>query len=219
MRADKVDMVYVAVDCEELVKEVEEFGGIPVLTSTSCRNGSERVAEAIKQVVKSPSLAVASARLENQSIETVVNVQADEPEIRPEDIDTLIETLERERWADMATLYCPLRFEELAIPSVVKVTISGPWRARATSFKREQTKDMFFFGSVYHHIGIYAYRLEALYRYAAAPPSPDDLKEGLEQLRALAIGLKIAVAQVELTHRGIDTREDYDEFVKRTLAG
>jgi 3-deoxy-manno-octulosonate cytidylyltransferase (CMP-KDO synthetase) len=211
--------VLVATDHAEIAAEVERFRGDFVMTSPDCASGTDRVAEVARQLPHA---------------EILVNVQGDEPEISPENIDRVIELLEGNPAAGMATLATPLRsLVQVANPACVKVVFDNHGRALYFSrspipFVRDAPADSQsanVSGSVddpplfHQHLGIYAYRRDVLLEIAAAPPSLLERAEKLEQLRMLQAGGTILVAVVEHAARGIDTPADYAAFVARRRAG
>ena len=181
--------VVVATDDPSVADAVESFGGTAVMTSAQHRSGSDRAAEVA---------AAGSASL-------VVNLQGDEPELDPADIDALIDAMGPE--VEMGTLvHDGLTDEEQADPSVVKAVVEGGW---AIDFLRDPTP-----GGL-RHIGIYAFRPDFLQRYAALPPTPREKERRLEQLRALDHGHRIRAVPARSWSSGIDTPEDYAAFVRR----
>jgi 3-deoxy-manno-octulosonate cytidylyltransferase (CMP-KDO synthetase) len=148
----------------------------------------------------------------------VVNLQGDLPTIAPADIREAIRPL-HDRAVDIATLAAVIaRPEEVANPNVVKVVGSpvSPTRLRALYFTRATAPAGE--GPLYHHIGLYAYRRDALERFVALPPSPLELRERLEQLRALEAGMRIDIALVDSDLLDVNTPEDL-ERVRARLGG
>ncbi len=200
--------VIVATDAQEIAAEVLAFGGVAQLTSPDLQSGTDRVAE------------VAATR---PDIDIFVNVQGDEPELSGETIDHCIRLLLDDPQAEMATLATPIRcLTRLNDPACVKVVCDDAGRALYFSrspipYAREWNDALLTAEpAVYHqHLGIYAYRREFLLRMAAMPPAPLEQIERLEQLRALAAGVKIAVGVVHESSVGIDTPADYELFVQR----
>jgi 3-deoxy-manno-octulosonate cytidylyltransferase (CMP-KDO synthetase) len=149
----------------------------------------------------------------------VINVQADEPEIDPGQIDLLIELLEEHPDADMATLVTPLADPAMiADPNVVKAVVDGA--GRALYFSRavipfDRQAGGVGAGPYLRHLGIYGYRKDFLLRYAELPASRLEQVEKLEQLRALENGFTILTASVDHVAEGIDTPQQYEAFVQR----
>jgi 3-deoxy-manno-octulosonate cytidylyltransferase (CMP-KDO synthetase) len=209
--------VLVATDHAEIALDVERFRGDFVMTSPSCASGTDRVAEAARKLPRADIL---------------VNVQGDEPEMSPDNIDRVIELLENNPSARMATLATPLPEPELLNnPACVKVVFDAAGRAlyfsrAAIPFVRdlpvENLQNPRPFNDpplFYQHLGIYAYRRDALLEFAALPPSSIENAEKLEQLRVLQAGHAIYVGVVEQASSGIDTPADYAAFVARRRAG
>jgi 3-deoxy-manno-octulosonate cytidylyltransferase (CMP-KDO synthetase) len=204
-RSRRAAEVLVAVDDERLRSAVEAFGGTAVMTSPEAASGTDRLAE------------VAADRLD---ADLLVNVQGDEPEIAAVLIDQVIELLEQSPHASIATLATPLRdVERLLDPNCVKVVRGADGRAlyfsrAAIPHAREGWGDTLM-AAYWHHIGLYAYRRDFLLRFAALPPGDLERLERLEQLRALEHGHTIVVGHADHAAVGIDTRADYDAFVRR----
>lgn len=211
-QARRPDAVVVATDHVEIAREVERFGGHVVMTSVDCASGTDRVAEVARQMPEAKIL---------------VNVQGDEPEISPAAIDALVDLLEKNPSAGMATLGTPLREpEQLTNPACVKVVCDDARRALYFSrapipFVRDPDLAKPFNKPAIHfqHLGLYAYRRAELLRFAALPPSTLEQTEKLEQLRLLQVGGTIVVDIVEHAASGIDTPADYAAFVARRKAG
>ena len=226
--AASIDRVVVATDDERIRDAVLAFEGDVVMTATHHPNGTSRLAEALTLLRPAPPADT-----------VVVNVQGDEPEIDPAVIDRLVEALLEDPDAPMATIASP--FDETEDPAhthLVKVvtTASEPRRALyfsrslipyhrsgETEASREGTQPLAAAersesaGASYplKHVGVYAYRVDFLPRYAALPATPLERAERLEQLRALEHGHPIAVRIANAPHPGIDTAEQYDAFVRR----
>ena len=204
-RATRVTRALVATDDERILAAVREAGGCAMLTSAAHSCGTERVAEVASLI---------------PGDEPVVNLQGDEPEIDPADIDLLIETLVS-TGAAIATLAAPIEDEaEFRDPSVVKVVTDAD--GNALYFSRApipHDRDGDGAADRWHHLGIYAFTRAALRDFAARPPSPLERTEKLEQLRALESGMRIRVAFVKKAPPGIDTIKAYRDFVRRQAAG
>jgi 3-deoxy-manno-octulosonate cytidylyltransferase (CMP-KDO synthetase) len=204
--------VLVATDHAEIAAEVDRFRGDFVMTSPDCASGTDRVAEVARKLPRA---------------DIVVNVQGDEPDMSGESIDRVIELLEKNPSAKMATLATPIRSpQQHANPACVKVVFDNTGRALYFSrspipFVREPDDSRPFNDPpiFFQHLGIYAYRRHALLEIAALPPSTLEAAEKLEQLRMLQSGGTILVAVVEHSSSGIDTPADYAAFVARRRAG
>jgi 3-deoxy-manno-octulosonate cytidylyltransferase (CMP-KDO synthetase) len=214
LQAKLPQRVIIAADDEKIVAAAAEFGGECVLTSPDHQSGTDRIAEAVR----------------NLDADIVINVQGDEPEIDPAHIDHLAELLLHDPDVPMATLATPLRRpEQVADPNVVKVVVSSlvarrsslDTPARAIYFSRSPIpydRDHAGIGPAdqyLRHIGIYAYRKEFLLKLTTLPQTRLEKREKLEQLRAVENGHPILVGIVEDTSEGIDTPEQYAAFVKR----
>ena len=203
--AAAVGRVAVATDSDEIAAAVTAHGGEAIMTSADHPSGSDRVHEAM-------------LRLDPEGrIETVVNLQGDFPTIAPDNIRDVLAPL-ADPAVDIATLAAEIHTEEEASnPNVVKVigTRLGPSRLRALYFTRATAP----WGASprYHHIGLYAYRRTALQRFVALPPSPLEISEKLEQLRAIEAEMRIDVTVVATVPRGVDTPDDL-ETARRVLA-
>jgi 3-deoxy-manno-octulosonate cytidylyltransferase (CMP-KDO synthetase) len=197
-QAAGIGPVVVATDSEAILAGVEEAGGRAVMTRADHVSGSDRIFEAL-----------ASADPERRC-GIVLNVQGDLPTIDAADIRAAVAPL-ADPAVDIATLAAEIvRAEERTNPNVVKVVGSpiSPKRLRALYFTRATAPAGD--GPLYHHIGLYAYRRAALERFVALPPSPLELREKLEQLRALEAGMRIDVAIVDGVPLGVDTLEDLE---------
>lgn len=203
--------VIIATDHAEIAREVESFRGDFVMTSPDCASGTDRVAEVARKI---------------PGAEVLVNVQGDEPEMSPDNIDRVIELLEQNPAAGMATLATRMpSAEQLANPACVKVVFDDAGRAMYFSrspipFVRDPDPSRPFNDPpLFHqHLGIYAYRRDVLLKVAAMQPSTLEQAEKLEQLRMLQSGGTILVAVVDHAASGIDTPADYAAFVARRRA-
>lgn len=184
--------VVVAADHEAVFEAVRSFGGIVMMTSPDHATGTDRLAE------------VAAAY---PDADVVVNVQGDEPLIEPSVIDSLAAAFDEDDGLNMATLMTPLAKEEEDNPNAVKVVVDRAGYALYFSrsllpYPRARA------AAAYKHIGVYAYRRDFLLDFAAMAPTPLELTESLEQLRALENGYKIKVIETDFRFVGVDTPED-----------
>jgi 3-deoxy-manno-octulosonate cytidylyltransferase (CMP-KDO synthetase) len=208
LKCRRANRVVVATDDVRIADALRPFGTQTVMTSPDHQSGTDRVAE------------VARA-LQGDDAQIVVNVQGDEPEIEPEVIDGLIGLLMEHQEADMATAVTPFpEGQDVANPNLVKCALGLGNRAVYFSrspvpFRREPNNPAN--AAYYLHLGIYAYRRDFLLRYASWPPTPLEQTEKLEQLRVLEHGGEIRVLTVARATHGIDTPEQYDEFVRRRV--
>jgi 3-deoxy-manno-octulosonate cytidylyltransferase (CMP-KDO synthetase) len=185
----------VATDSEAVQAAVEKSGGRAIMTSSHHQSGSDRIFEALEALDP------------EHRIGTIVNVQGDLPTIDPADIRASLGPL-ADPAVDIATLAAVIHEQgELTNPNVVKVAgqMLSSGRMRGEVFTRADAQGP---GPHYHHIGLYAYRRAALQRFVALPPSPNELRERLEQLRALDNGMRIDVAIVKSVPLGVDAPDD-----------
>ena len=185
----------VATDSEAIAAAVEKAGGRAVMTRADHASGSDRIFEALMALDP------------ERRIKFVVNVQGDLPTVDPADIRAALGPL-ADPAVDIATLAAEIADPaERSNPNVVKAigTVVAPGRLRATTFTRANAAGP---GPHYHHIGLYAYRRDALERFVALPPSANEQRERLEQLRALDAGMRIDVVVVKSVPLGVDTPED-----------
>ena len=190
--------VLVATDSSEIVSAVRAAGGDAIMTSADHPSGSDRIFEAVS--IADP----------DRSASIVVNLQGDLPTLDPHLVAACIAPLANAS-TDIATLAAIITEpSERTNPNVVKVVGSplGPDRLRALYFTRATAPSGD--GVLYHHIGIYAYRRQALKRFVALPPSALEVREKLEQLRALEANMRIDVAIVDTVPLGVDTPADLD---------
>ena len=196
--AAEIGPVVVATDDETIFTAVEKAGGRAVMTRADHPSGSDRIFEALGLVDP------------DGRVKFVVNVQGDLPTLEPADLAASLRPLTDPK-VDIATLAAEIRKPEERInPNVVKVIGSPitPKRLRALYFTRASAPSGD--GPLYHHIGLYAYRRTALERFVSLPPSPLELREKLEQLRALEAGMRIDVTIVDSVPLGVDTPEDLE---------
>jgi len=198
------EKVIIAADDEKIVAAANTFGAECILTSVEHKSGTDRIAEAVRDI----------------DVDIVVNLQADEPEINAANIDYLAELLIKNPDYPMATLAAEFKtLEQIADPNIVKVVLDCKGGAiyfsrAAIPYDREESG----IGNIQQylrHIGIYAYRKDFLLKITKLPQTPLEKIEKLEQLRAIENGFPILVGKVEHTCDGIDTPEQYAEFVKR----
>nr|WP_288957491.1 3-deoxy-manno-octulosonate cytidylyltransferase [uncultured Desulfovibrio sp.] len=190
-----LDDIVVATDDDRIADAVQAFGGKVCMTSPECKSGSDRVREVAKFL----------------AVDVYVNVQGDEPLLEPSAIETLLAVFTQDKSVQVATLCSRISEEQARSPHQVKVVRDHAGNALYFSraplpFVREATESAVFLG----HIGIYAYRADALRGFASLPPSPLEQTEKLEQLRFLQAGIPIRVLEVPLMGAGVDTPEDLE---------
>ena len=225
------EKVIIATDDGRVAAAAESFGAECVMTSAKHKSGTDRIAEAVADM----------------DVDIVLNVQADEPEIDPENIDFAARLLIDNPDYQMATIAADFQNpEQISNPDIVKVVIADSKSAehidsclrrndntqyaiRNTQY--ELGRAIYFSRSVIpydreksgvgksqqylRHLGIYAYRKDFLLKITALPQTPLEKIEKLEQLRAIENGFPIIVGKVKHTSDGIDTPQQYAEFVKR----
>jgi 3-deoxy-manno-octulosonate cytidylyltransferase (CMP-KDO synthetase) len=187
----QLDEVVIATDSEEVLNLAKTRGWQAMLTSESCASGSDRVFEV--------SLSIPA--------KIYVNIQGDEPLLRPEHINALLRPFTREV-VQVSTLATSCKLEEIHNPNAVKV-VTAP-DGRALYFSRSAIpydRDNSGFGCK-KHLGLYAYRSDALKLFAQLPPSPLERTERLEQLRFLENGIDVYVEETPCDTIGVDTEED-----------
>jgi 3-deoxy-manno-octulosonate cytidylyltransferase (CMP-KDO synthetase) len=203
----KLGPVVVACDHEEIAAAVRQAGGQAVMTKPEHPRGSDRIWEAF------------NALPDNAHYDAVINVQGDEPTLDPKHIRAAYDLLKNPA-VDIATLAAEIRDEaKKTMSQVVKAVVdvaAGGKQGRGLYFSRQPVPSGD--GPMYHHVGLYAYRREALAAFAAAPVSPVEERESLEQLRALAMGLRIEVGIIDGVPMGVDTAEDLAR-VREVLKG
>jgi 3-deoxy-manno-octulosonate cytidylyltransferase (CMP-KDO synthetase) len=197
-RAIEADIapVWIATDTQAIADAIHAVGGKAVLTRVDHPSGSDRVFEALGKIDA------------DGAYDAVINVQGDLPTVTPATIRAAAEPL-RDPAVDIGTPVAVIhREEERSASSVVKMvgTPLGGGRFRALYFTRAQAP--WGEGPLYHHIGLYAWRRAALARFVGLPPSPLELREKLEQLRALEAGMRIDAMEVSEVPLGVDTPAD-----------
>ena len=204
-RSRKASTVIVATDDSRIEAAVRSFGGRVARTRRDHPSGTDRVAEVARTL----------------DVDIIVNLQGDEPLIDPEVLDQLPAMLENDPEAVMATVAVPLRsVDAWRNPNCVKVVRDSAGRALYFSrspipFVRDGKPDFHQEPPCYlQHLGLYAYRRKFLLQLATLPPEPLEQLEKLEQLRVLALGHRIQVGLVRHAGLGVDTMEDYRQFVQ-----
>lgn len=187
--AESVDEVIIATDSDDIAKMVASFGGNVVMTGAH-PNGTSRIAEA----------------LANVECDIVVNMQGDEPELDPKVIDTAVKAIGTYA---MSTVCCDLLPEEVDNKNVVKVIVGDD--GTATNFLRDMP-----LGHAFRHLGLYVYKPEFLRQFSSMTATENEVSRRLEQMRAIDNGISIAIAHVAPQPSGIDTPQQYADFVTRT---
>jgi 3-deoxy-manno-octulosonate cytidylyltransferase (CMP-KDO synthetase) len=198
-KSTQISDVVVATDHPEIFNHVTAFGGMVCMTRESHISGTDRCYEALT--------------LQAKAYEYVINIQGDEPFIKPEQIDLLAGILDGQ--TEIATLAKKIEHhDQLFNPNIVKVVVGqtgeGLYFSRAAiPYLRNLPETEWLSAQVhYKHIGMYAYRADILQKLTALPVSTLEKAESLEQLRWLEHGYKIKVAETTLETIGIDTPDD-----------
>ena len=202
--ASLIDFVVIATDDSRIFDAVNAFGGSAVMTSADHESGTDRIAEAAEAI----------------ECEYVVNVQGDEPFIRPQMIDDVVGLLFNDERVSISTLAKKITdIHDIQSPHVVKVVMDN--EGYALYFSRspipyyrddwQNSESILLKDShsvVFKHVGIYGFRKEELKRFTSMEKGRLENIEKLEQLRALAAGMKIKVGETEFETHGIDTIDD-----------
>lgn len=197
MLSNEADLIIVATDDERIYNAVKDFDGNVEMTSVNHSCGSDR----IKEVV-----------MRHPEISYIVNLQGDEPLIKPESIDNVAKNVKFDDKADISTLIRRITSQEAENPNLVKCVVDKNGFALYFSrskipYERNVGKSDF-----YGHLGIYGYKREALIKMTELPQTSYEMAESLEQLRALQNGMKIKTSVVDFVPVGIDTAEDVEKF-------
>jgi 3-deoxy-manno-octulosonate cytidylyltransferase (CMP-KDO synthetase) len=194
-----VGRVVVATDSDVIAAAIRKAGGEAIITRDDHMSGSDRIYEALQSADP------------KREVEFIVNLQGDLPTLDPALVTACLAPLQ-DKAVDIATLACAITHaDERTNPSVVKLVGAATARhnqLRALYFTRATAP--YGDGPLYHHIGIYAYRRAALERFVGLKPSPLELREKLEQLRALEDGMRIDGVIVDTVPLGVDTLADLE---------
>jgi len=199
------DEVYVVTDDDRIEKVIREVGGKVIRSKKEHNSGSDRLAEASRDL----------------DVDIIVNVQGDEPFTDKENLQKVIDIFAKDLTKSIAVASLMERItdpDDIANPNNVKVVVNKFGEALYFSrniipFPRDPNTKV----SYYKHIGIYAYRKEALQQFTELPPSLLEETEKLEQLRYLENGFKIRLALTDIPTIGIDTPEDLERARKRLI--
>ena len=192
------DDVFVATDSKIIFDEIEKIGGNAVMTGNH-ETGSDRIAEAV----------------ENIDCDIVINVQGDEPFLKKEPLKQLIDVFAKDEKKEisLASLKIQLKeSEEIQNPNNVKVITDN--NGFALYFSRSVIpfhRELAYNVKYYKHIGVYAFRKEALIKFSSLEMTPLEISEKLEQLRYLENGMKIRLVETDFVGIGIDTPEDLEK--------
>ena len=189
--------VFVAAEDQEIVEDVRKNGGEAILTGNDHKTGTDRIYEAL-------------VKLGRTDIELVMNLQGDEPLMNIEDIQNLYSQM-TETKCDLGTSAAKINdkkiFENYNIVKVItEESLDDSKFPRALNFTRKLDKEI---NQAYHHLGIYCYNVEILKRFISFKQSQNEIKNKLEQLRALDNNININVALAKSSPIGVDTEEDF----------
>ena len=192
----RLGKVYVATEDKEILKEVKKNGGNAIITNNNHKTGTDRIFECL-------------TKLKNNKIDYVINLQGDEPNIDINDLKNLYK-LAKKKNSDIATLASEIKNKNIyKNKSIVKVItnfkLSNQNFPLAKDFKRTINSKR----NVYHHIGVYIYKVKILKKFIKFKQSKNELRNKLEQMRAIDNGIKINVALAVKPSIGVDTIEDY----------
>ena len=197
-RAEKANIgdVIVAAEDQEIIDDVKQNGGQAVLTSDKHKTGTDRIFEAIKKI-----------KIAN--VDLIMNLQGDEPLININDIKNLNELMIKTN-SQMGTLGSKINDKaiyqnENFVKVITKESLKNSNFLEAINFKRK-TSDLN--NNTYHHLGVYCYKFETLKKFVSLKQSSAEIKNKLEQLRALENDIKINVALAKTASIGVDTKED-----------
>jgi 3-deoxy-manno-octulosonate cytidylyltransferase (CMP-KDO synthetase) len=201
---NSVDTLFIATDDKRIYDEVLKFGGKVIMTSADHKSGTDRCAEAIEMIMEQSG----------KKIDIVINIQGDEPFIKPEQID-LLKSCFTDRNVGIATLVRKINpGEDIFNPNQPKVILDSEGNAiyfsrSAIPFFRDSEPAEWSYRHVYYkHIGLYAYRTDILKRITRLPVSPLEMAESLEQNRWIENGFRIKTTTTKWESIGIDTPDD-----------
>ena len=191
--------VVVATDDEAIAGAIAKVGGEAIMTRADHPSGSDRICEALEKYDP------------DKKFNTIINLQGDLPVLDPEIVRQCAALLSDDE-VDISTLVAEITDEsEKTNPNVVKMVGAKISETRQKALYFTRATAPYGDGPLYHHIGIYGYKRQSLERFISLPPSPLELREKLEQLRALEAGMRIDVAIVETHPLGVDTSEDLEK--------
>ena len=198
-KAKKADIgeVYVATEDKEILEDVNSNGGKAIITSNKHKTGSDRIFECFE-------------KLDLQGIDYIINLQGDEPNIDINDLKHLNKLISLNK-PEIGTLASKINDKyKLINENIVKVITEDKLNEKnfplAKNFKRKVNK---LNSNIYHHLGIYAYKPNILEKITKLKQTNNEIKNRLEQLRAMENGIKINVALSKFSPIGVDTMEDY----------
>tara|TARA_B100000085_G_C18403839_1_gene455779 strand:- start:83 stop:817 length:735 start_codon:yes stop_codon:yes gene_type:complete len=189
--------VFVAAEDQEIIEDVKKNGGEAILTNNNHKTGTDRIYEAF-------------VKLGRTDIDLIMNLQGDEPLMNIEDIQKLNKHMIQTK-RDLGTLAAKINnkkvFENHDIVKVItEESLDDTKFPRAINFMRKLDKEN---NQAYHHLGIYCYNVEILKRFISLKQSQNEIKNRLEQLRALDNNINVNVALAKSSPIGVDTKEDF----------
>lgn len=203
-KLSNLDEVIVATDDMRIFEEVERFGGKVILTSDKHTNGTSRIAEVCEKI---------------KDFDVIINIQGDEPLIRPEMINSLIDSFKDDNNIQMSTLKYKIHdMDDINNPNYVKVIVDKNDYAIYFSRSPIPYPRNLNMNNYYKHIGIYGYLRDFVIKYSKMPATPLEESESLEQLRAIENGYKIKVLETPYKIIGVDTKEELEkvrEYIRK----
>ena len=202
-KAEEADIgeVVVAAEDQEIIEDVKKNGGNAILTSNQHKTGTDRIYEAFQ-------------KLNLRNIDYIINLQGDEPNINLNDLKHFKDLINKKN-PEIATLASKIDEININNENIVKVItknkISDNSASEALNFNRVIKKNSS--GNIYHHFGIYLYKYSALKKFVNFEKSKNEIKERLEQLRAIDNNMKIDVLLANYFSSGIDTKKDLEEYI------
>tara|TARA_Y100000590_G_scaffold416967_1_gene516212 strand:+ start:374 stop:1114 length:741 start_codon:yes stop_codon:yes gene_type:complete len=195
--------VYVAAEDQEIIEDVEKNGGRAIITGNYHKNGSERILECFEKI-------------DQKDVDYIINLQGDEPNINSDDLIKLNKLVIKNK-SQIGTLAAQIKGNSIMhntdiVKVITKEKITETNFPLAFEFKRKINQVMENY--IYHHIGVYEYDVNILKKIVKLKQSNNEIKNNLEQLRAMDNGFKINVALGKSTSIGVDTMEDYLEIKK-----
>lgn len=194
LQAESLDDIIVAIDSDETSEALKPFKVNTVMTFSDHKSGTDRVAQVVEEL----------------EADVVVNIQGDEPAIDPQLIDELVAAFDEPNIFMATVATTDISLEDEIDPNVVKVLVDN--NNIALAFRRDPRQ--YEIGGYYRHIGIYAFRKEAIMKFTKMMQTENEKTHKLEQLRVLDNGLPIHVIMTDYTGRGIDTEEDLKAFAE-----
>jgi 3-deoxy-manno-octulosonate cytidylyltransferase (CMP-KDO synthetase) len=199
-RAEEADIgeVVVATEDQEILEDVLKNGGKAILTKSDHKTGTDRIFEAYK-------------KLNIKNVDYILNLQGDEPDINKDDIINLNNFMINQD-AELGTLAAKIKDDKmLNNQNVVKVIVKNKLEKNNFPIALDFSRNNLSMDSqnIYHHIGIYSYKISVLEKFVSLDQTNNEKKNKLEQLRALDNKLKINVALAKSSSIGVDTEEDY----------